>query len=62
MNNVVLMSKFYSVLKLALHVSDLIGFVQAVFADFGMCRVVRVLPRTKVCKYSFYKTLLVMDR
>ena len=26
------------------------------------CRVVRVLPHTKVCKYSFYKTLLMMDR
>ena len=26
------------------------------------CRVVRVLPHTKVCEYSFYKTLLMMDR
>ena len=26
------------------------------------CRVVLVLPHTKVCKYSFYKTLLMMDR
>ena len=27
-----------------------------------MCRVVRTLPHTKVSKYSFYKTLLMMDR
>ena len=26
------------------------------------CRVVRVLPHTKVCEYSLYKTLLMMDR
>ena len=26
------------------------------------CRVVGVLPHTKVCKYIFYKTLLMMDR
>ena len=26
------------------------------------CRVVRVLPHTKVCDYNVYKTLLVMDR
>ena len=26
------------------------------------CRVVRVLPHIKVCKYSSYKTLLMMDR
>ena len=27
-----------------------------------MCPVVRVLPHTKVCEYSLYKTLLMMDR
>ena len=26
------------------------------------CRVVRVVPHTKVCEYSLYKTLLMMDR
>ena len=26
------------------------------------CRVLRVLPHTKVCKFSLYKTLLMMDR
>ena len=26
------------------------------------CRVVRVLPHTKACEYSLYKTLLMMDR
>ena len=26
------------------------------------CRVARVLPHTKVCEYSLYKTLLMMDR
>ena len=26
------------------------------------CRVVRVLPHTRVCEYSLYKTLLMMDR
>ena len=26
------------------------------------CRAVPVLPHTKVCKYSLYKTLLMMDR
>ena len=26
------------------------------------CRVVRILPHTKVCEYSLYKTLLMMDR
>ena len=26
------------------------------------CRVIRVLPHTKVCEYSLYKTLLMMDR
>ena len=26
------------------------------------CRVVRVLPHTKVCEYNLYKTLLMMDR
>ena len=26
------------------------------------CRVVRVLPHTKVCEYSLYKTVLMMDR
>ena len=26
------------------------------------CRVVRVLPHTKVCECSLYKTLLMMDR
>ena len=26
------------------------------------CRVVRVLPHTKVCEYSLYKTCLMMDR
>ena len=41
----VLMSKFYSALTLARHVSDL-----------------TVLPHTKVCEYSLYKTLLMMDR
>ena len=26
------------------------------------CRVVRVLPHTKVCEYSLYKTLLMMNQ
>ena len=52
-------------------------FLQAVFADLvcgtrhvqpllrngWTCRVVRtVVPHTKVCEYSLYKTLLMMDR
>ena len=81
----VLMSKFYSALMLALHVSDLIGPSSGAFStscirrlryvvirvlldtssrykDVGRNAVVRVLPHTKVCKYRFYKTLLMRDR
>ena len=66
----VLMSKFYSAPVLARHVSDLIGPSSGAFCTSCIrrlcngwtCRVVRVLPHTKVCIYSFYKTLLRMDR
>ena len=57
----ILMSKFYSTLMLALHVSDLIGpyqerFLQAVFADFGMCcntRTTRHVQPLQSCKKNF---------
>ena len=92
-HNVVLMSKFYSALMLAVHVSDLACPSSGAFCTscirrlwyvvirvvldtlqscrkkcsssykFVTCRVVRtVLPHTKVCEYSLYKTLLMMDR
>ena len=78
------MSKFYSALMLARHVSDFIGPSSGAFCTsctrrlwyvvllcvlldtssrYGCtCRVVRVLPNTKVCKYSLYKMLLMRDR
>ena len=38
-------------------------FVQAVLADFGMWYYwAYYSTHTKVCKYSLYKTLLMMDR
>ena len=38
------------------------GHVQPLQSNGWTCPVVRVLPHTKVCKYSLYKTLLTMDR
>ena len=80
-HSVVLMSEFYSALKLARHISDLIGPSSGAFCTSCIrrlwyvvllcvlldtfswtCRVVRLLPHTKVCEYSLYKTLLMMDR
>ena len=76
------MSKFYSALMLARHVSDLIFPSSGAFctscirrlwyvvirvlldrSNGWTCRVVRtVVPHTKVCEYSLYETLLMMDR
>ena len=36
--------------------------VQPLLHNGWMCRVARVLPHTKVCEYSLYKTLLMMER
>ena len=38
------------------------GHVQPLLRNGWTCLVVRVLPRIKVCEYSLYKTLLMMDR
>ena len=50
--NVVLMSEFYSALKVARHVSDLIGpssgaFRTSCISQTLVCQVVRVLPHNK---------------
>ena len=75
-HNVVLMSKFYSALMLALHVSDLIGPSSGAFCTSCICRLWYVvllcvlldvssstrITTYQICKYSLYKTLLMMDR
>ena len=60
------MSKFYSALMLARHVSNLIGpssgaFVYKLYLQIWYVVVRTVVPHTKVCEYSLYKTLLIMD-
>ena len=71
------MSEFYSALILARHIfGPDRSIIRSVLYKLNVqvwyvvllcvllvytCRVVRVLPHTKVCDYSLYKTLLMMD-
>ena len=64
-------TKFYYQLDIVWAVYHLVTYTQSnkihnmVFLQLcngWTCRVVRVLPHTKVCEYSLYKTLLMMDR